>query len=72
MQERVYYIYILSSTNKGTLYIGVTNNLLNRVYQHKTKEIKGFTEEHDVDRLSYFEIFHDINAALAREKQLKG
>jgi len=72
MQEHVSYVYILASACKGTTYIGVTGNLLNRVHQHKTKVAKGFTEEYNVDRLVYFEIFHDINAAIAREKQLKG
>jgi len=72
MQELVYHVYILASETKGTLYIGVTKNLLNRVHQHKSKEIKGFTEEYDVNKLVYFEIFYDINAATAREKQLKG
>ncbi len=60
-------------TNKHrTLYTGVTNNLERRVYEHKNKLIKGFTSKYNVDRLIYFETFHEITDALAREKQIKG
>ena len=71
MQEKTYYIYILASQKNGTIYTGVTNNLLNRINQHKTKVIKGFTEKYNINQLVYYEVFHDINAALIREKQLK-
>ena len=70
--ERNYYVYILASKRNGTLYIGVTNNLLNRSFQHKVKEDKNsFTAKYGVGRLVYCEIFIDIREAIAREKQLK-
>jgi putative endonuclease len=55
----------------GTLYIGVTSNLINRVYQHKNKIIKGFTEKYDLDRLVYYEVIQGSLEAMTREKQLK-
>lgn len=66
-----YYIYILASSKNGTLYIGVTNDLHKRVYQHKNKEVKGFTQKYKVDKLVYYEIYFDIRIALEREKNLK-
>jgi putative endonuclease len=66
-----YYVYILSSTN-GVLYVGVTNDLVSRVAQHKARELPGFTKRYNVDQLVYFEHTHDVNAAIAREKQIKG
>ena len=66
-----YYTYILSSKHKN-LYIGVTNDLGRRVYEHKNKLFKGHTEKYNIDRLVYFETFGDINLAIAREKTLKG
>ena len=66
-----YYVYILFSEPNGTLYIGVTSNLVKRVYEHKTKAVKGFTEEYSVNKLGYFEIYNDIYKAIEREKQLK-
>ena len=69
--EHSYYVYILASKRNGTLYIGVTNDLIRRVYEHKKKMIKGFTEKYSVDRLVYFEETCDIYAAIEREKQLK-
>lgn len=66
-----YYVYILASKRNGTLYIGITSNLPGRVYQHKTKKIKGFTEKYNVDKLVYYEQGEDPYNAIAREKQLK-
>jgi len=66
-----YYVYILSNTSK-TLYIGVTNNLERRVYEHKNKLIDGFTKKYNLTKLVYFETTTDIKAAIYREKQLKG
>jgi putative endonuclease len=66
-----YYVYILSSTN-GVLYVGMTNDLVRRVAQHKQGQIPGFTKRYNVDRLVYFEHTHSADAAIAREKQIKG
>ncbi len=68
---RNYYVYILANKRNGTLYIGVTNNLERRVYQHKQNLIQGFTKKYNVHHLVYYEATSDINAALQREKQLK-
>lgn len=68
-----YYVYILASATNVTLYIGVTNDLLRRVYQHrKHQDADSFTSKYNVYRLVYFEETSDVKAALAREKQLKG
>jgi putative endonuclease len=66
-----YWTYILSSKPRGTLYIGVTNDLSRRVFEHKNKLVTGFTKKYGVDRLVYCEDFDDINDAIAREKFLK-
>jgi putative endonuclease len=66
-----YFVYILASKRNGTLYIGLTNNLERRIYEHKNHLVKGFTEKYSVTMLVYFEQTNDINAALQREKQLK-
>lgn len=65
-----YYIYILSSYS-GVLYIGVTNNLQRRVYEHKQELIDGFSKKYKCKKLVYFEEYKDINQTIAREKQLK-
>ncbi len=66
-----YYVYILSSRKHRTLYIGVTNDLIRRVYQHQSKSVRCFTKRYGVNKLVYFEIFDDPLSAIAREKQLK-
>jgi len=66
-----YYIYILTNKKYGTLYIGITNNLLRRVYEHKNGAIKGFTKKYNLNKLVYFEQINDINSAILREKRLK-
>jgi len=71
VRERVYYVYILASGIGGTLYIGVTGNLVRRVYEHREKVVKGFTAKYDVARLVYFEQFGEIGAAIQREKRMK-
>jgi putative endonuclease len=63
-----YYVSILASKIGGTLYIGVTNNLTRRVYEHREKIAEGFTKRYDVARLVYFEIHSDVEAAITREK----
>ena len=66
-----YYVYILSSENNQTVYIGITNNLIRRVYEHKQKVVEGFSKKYNTTKLVYFEEFSDVQAALNREKQLK-
>ncbi len=68
---RTYYIYILASKHNGTLYIGVTNSLARRVWDHKEGIIPGFTKKYSVKLLVYYEEFKDIRDAIAREKALK-
>jgi putative endonuclease len=67
----MYWVYILASRRHGTIYIGVTNDLVRRVYQHKNKLIKGFSSQYGVARLVWFETHDDITAAIEREKELK-
>ena len=71
MHNKVYYVYILASKKNGTLYVGVTNNLKRRIYEHKGKLIEGFTNKYNVSQLIYFEQYSDIREALTREKRLK-
>ncbi len=71
MFDSQYYVYILSSQKYGTLYVGVTSNLLKRVYEHKEGIVAGFTKKYNVNQLVYYEIYHDINEAILREKQIK-
>jgi putative endonuclease len=68
---KTYYVYILSSKRNGTLYIGVTNDLERRLYEHKNNLIEGFTNKYNVHHLVYYEDVNDIQTALQREKQLK-
>jgi putative endonuclease len=65
------YVYILANKKHGTLYLGVTSNLVKRVYQHKTNIVEGFTEKYNVKNLVYFETTPCIASAIQREKQLK-
>jgi putative endonuclease len=66
-----YYVYIMANKSR-TLYIGVTNNLERRVYEHKAKLVDGFTRRYNINRLVYFENTNDISAAIEREKEIKG
>ena len=66
------YVYILFNKRNGTLYTGVTSNLVKRVYEHKTKAVEGFTNQYGVDKLGYYEIHSTIVSAIEREKQIKG
>ena len=66
-----YYIYILANKRNGTLYIGVTSNLVKRAYEHKSSIIDGFTKKYNIHKLVYYEISDDIESAIRREKQLK-
>jgi len=69
--NKYYYVYILASKRNGTLYIGVTNDLKKRVYEHKNKLADGFTKKYNIDTLVYYEETDDICGAIEREKQLK-
>ena len=71
MEARSFYVYILASRIGGTLYIGVTNDLVRRVFEHRQKYVKSFTSKYDVRRLIYFEQFDDAENAIKREKRLK-
>ena len=67
-----YYVYILTNHNDKVMYIGVTNDLARRIQEHKSESIEGFTKRCHVHKLVYYEQCTDVNAAIAREKQLKG
>ncbi len=67
-----YWVYILTNQNNKVLYIGVSSELVQRIYQHKNKLIKGFTEKYNVNKLIYYEETTDPVSAISREKQLKG
>jgi putative endonuclease len=71
MKEHNYFVYIITNKENGTLYVGVTNNLEKRIYEHKNKIYKGFSEKHGLNRLVYFEHTIDVNSAIEREKKLK-
>lgn len=62
----------MTNFENGTLYTGVTNNLIRRVFEHKNKLIEGFTDKYDLTKLVYYEVFDTIEYAIAREKQIKG
>ncbi len=66
-----YYLYLLSNKKNGTLYIGVTNNLERRMFEHKNKLVEGFTKQYGLDILVYFETYQYINDAIKREKNMK-
>jgi len=66
-----YYVYLITNWNNKVMYVGVTNNLERRIYEHKNKLVKGFTEKYNVNRLVYFEETEDVIAAIAREKEIK-
>lgn len=66
-----YYVYIMTNHSK-TLYTGVTNDLIRRVYEHKNKMVEGFTKKYNITKLVYFEETGDVEAAIAREKRIKG
>jgi putative endonuclease len=67
-----YFVYMLASKRNGTLYVGVTNDLLRRASEHRDKAVPGFTKRHGVDILVWYEIHDDIDTAIVREKQIKG
>jgi len=65
------FVYIMSNKPEGTLYIGVTSNIIKRIYEHKNNLVDGFTKQYNLKTLVYYEIFDDIEEAIKREKQLK-
>lgn len=65
------YVYIMGNSPRGVLYIGVTSNLVQRVYQHKNKTFQGFTEKYNCNKLYFYEVYEDISEAILREKRLK-
>lgn len=75
MQEskkmRIYYVYIITNIKNGTLYIGVTSNLIKRIYEHKNKLVDGFSKKYSLDRLVYFIGTNSVEEALKKEKQMK-
>jgi len=70
-QDKQFYVYLLASKRNGTLYNGITSDLIRRVYEHKNKLVKGFTSKYDVSLLVWFEVHSDAIAAITREKQIK-
>lgn len=70
-EERQYYVYILTNKSNKVLYIGVTNALMRRIFEHKNKLVEGFSKKYNLTRLVYYEVANDIESAIKREKQLK-
>jgi len=71
MQRKEYFIYILANKKNGTLYIGITNNLIRRIYEHKNDLIDGFSKKYGIHNLVYYESYNDVRDALNRETQMK-
>ena len=71
MSKRTYYVYIMTNKKYGTLYIGMTNNLIRRVEEHKQGLIKGFTQTHKLNKLVYFDYSNDVYLAIQRERNMK-
>ena len=71
MNNQQYYVYFMTNYENTALYIGVTNDLIRRVYEHKNKLYEGFSKRYNLKKLVYYEVFSDINEEIQREKQLK-
>lgn len=69
--QKSYYVYIITNYKNTTLYIGITNNLKRRIYEHKNKLIEGFTKKYNLGKLVYYEETNDVKSAIEREKKLK-
>ena len=69
--DKTYYVYLLTNWNNQVIYVGVTNNLERRIYEHRNKLVDGFTKKYNVEKLVYFETASDVLAAIEREKQIK-
>jgi putative endonuclease len=72
MEEKQYYVYIMTNQWNTVLYTGVTNDLKRRVYEHKTKLVEGFTKRYHVEKLVFYDLSEDVASAILREKQIKG
>jgi len=72
MSEKHYYVYILANKVNTVIYIGITNDIKRRIYEHKNKVVEGFTKKYNINKLVYYEVFDDPYNAITREKQLKG
>jgi putative endonuclease len=66
-----YYVYILASRRNGAIYVGVTNDIVRRIYEHRIKAVPGFTSKYNITQLVWFEIYEDPTSAISREKELK-
>ncbi len=71
MQEKNYFVYIAVNSHNNVMYVGVTNNLERRMYEHKEGLVEGFTRRYNIHKLVYFEQTTDINSAISREKEIK-
>jgi len=69
--EKLYYVYLLTNWNNKVIYVGITNDLRRRLFEHKNKLIKGFTEKYNIYKLVYYETTTDVTSAIAREKEIK-
>ena len=72
MNEKQFYVYFMTNKDSTVLYVGVTNNLMRRVFEHREKQVDGFTKKYNCTKLVYYEIFDRIVDAIEREKQIKG
>jgi len=70
--DRKGYVYIIFNKRNGTLYVGVTSNLVKRIYEHKNKLVEGFSKKYNITKLGYYETCNNIESAIEREKQIKG
>jgi len=71
LNNRMYYVYILTNWDSKVMYVGMTNELQRRIYEHKNKLIEGFTKKYNINKLVYFEAVEDVVVAIAREKEIK-
>lgn len=71
MHTKQYYVYILTKARNSTFYVGVTNDIIRRVWEHREKLADGFTKKHGIHHLVYYEVFSDVNEAIIREKLIK-
>ena len=69
--EKYYFVYIMTNWNDNVMYVGMTNNIVRRVYEHKNKLIDGFTKKYNIIKLVYYETFQDVRLAIEREKEIK-